>query len=321
MADQARGAGKREWRVPSTHRTIRVDAFARRCLSHLSRREVAEAIARGFFVIDGRPLVKGERLSAGAAIAFHGPEDWLLDRPRPEHGLQLPIIYDDASVVAVNKPAGVPSHGFSGRTSGTVANFLIARFPELAQVGVSRWEPGLVHRLDIETSGVVLAAKTPHAFNNLKAQLRRRQIRKLYWALVWGETPASGVVELPLEHDPADRRRMRTAAGAGKIRRKRWAAITHYRRIDRLLGLSFLEVEIKTGVTHQIRVHLSAIGHPLVGDSLYNDGCRNKLGLAHHFLHARSLALRHPENGGTLNIEAELPADLAGLLKKLGARF
>ena len=272
-------------------------------------------------MIDGRPVVKGEHLSAGAAIAFDGPEDWLLDRPRPEHDLKLPIIYDDASMVAVNKPAGMATHGFSGRANGTVANFLIGRFPELIDVGVSRWEPGLVHRLDIETSGVVLAAKTPDAFERLKAQLRRRQIRKLYWALVWGETPASGVVELPLEHDPADRRRMRTAAGNGKIRRKRWAAVTHYRTIDRLLGLSFLEVEIQTGVTHQIRVHLSAIGHPLVGDSLYNDECRNKLGLAHHFLHARSLALRHPENGRTLNIEAELPADLAGLLKKLGLRF
>lgn len=260
-------------------------------------------------------------MSAGDQTKFVGPEEWLLDGPVPEPSLAVPIIYDDASIVAVNKPAGMATHGFSGRAIGTVANFLIGRFPELINVGASRWEPGLVHRLDIDTSGVVLAAKTPDAFNNLKTQLRRRQIRKLYWALVWGETPANGVVELPLEHDPADRRRMRTAAGSGKIRRKRWAAVTRYRRIDRLLGLSFLEVEIKTGVTHQIRVHLSAIGHPLVGDSLYNDGCRNKLGLAHHFLHARSLALRHPENGGTLNIEAELAADLAGLLKKLGVRF
>lgn len=321
MADQARRAGRREWRVPSTDRTIRLDAFVRRCLPHLSRKEVAEAIAGRFFMIGARPAVKGEHLTAGDTITFHGSEDWLLDRPRRQPGLKLPIVYDDALMVAVNKPAGVPTHGFSGRATGTVANFLMARFPEVAQVGMSRWEPGLVHRLDIDTSGVVLAAKTPDAFDNLKAQLRRGHIRKLYWALVWGETPATGDIELPLEHDPADRRRMRPAARGGKVTPKQWRAVTRYRRIDRLSGLSLLEVEIETGVTHQIRVHLSAIGHSLIGDNLYGNKDADNFGLARHFLHARSLGLRHPQSGRSLNIEAELSADLASLLNKLGLRF
>jgi 23S rRNA pseudouridine1911/1915/1917 synthase len=317
MMDQATLFVKKSWTVPAKHRQMRLDAFARACLPHLSRREIETAIRARFFSVGGRASKKGDRLAAGDELLFYGPPTWLAEGPLPRGEISLPVVYEDAAILVIDKPAGIATHGFSGRDTDTLANLLVARRPDLARVG-KRWEPGMVHRLDRETSGLLLVAKTPSAFEHLRSQFRRRQVKKIYWALVWGKTPAQGVIDLPLAHDRRDKRRMRTAAGAEQ---RVWKAITRYRCIGQSRKLSLLEIDMETGVTHQIRAHLAAIGHPIVGDGLYSDRRVQEFGLERHFLHARSLTIVHPEEGRRLTVVAELPEELAESLRRTEIGF
>jgi 23S rRNA pseudouridine1911/1915/1917 synthase len=322
MPDQAR-ANAKSWTVPAEAKEVRLDAFARRCLPHLSRRALEEAIGGRLFTINGRIAKKGTRLRAGDALAFTGPDAWLAVRPEPADDLVVPIVYEDASLMAVNKPAGMPTHGFSGRENSTLANFLMTIRPELHNVGKSRWEPGLVHRLDRDTSGLLLIAKTQAGFEALRHQFHRREIRKKYFALVWGDTEAIGSVAYPLVHDSRDPHRMRPVADsiAQRKKPKSWRAVTRFRKLAARPGLSLLEVEMETGVTHQIRAHLAAIGHPIVADALYGDPEASAFGLRRHFLHAWSLAFRHPESGVRMVLKAELPGELRKTLDDLQIKF
>jgi 23S rRNA pseudouridine1911/1915/1917 synthase len=309
--------------VPAEVKEARLDAFARRCLPHLSRRALEQAIGAGLFTINGKVARKGSRLRAGDALAFSGPDFWLTTQPAPAAGLIVPIVYEDAAVLAVNKPAGMATHGFSGRDTTTLANVVAAMRPEICGVGKSRWEPGLVHRLDRDTSGLLLIAKTQAAFTALREQFRRRQITKRYLALVWGETEAAGSISYRLAHDPRDARRMR--ALRRRSRRadepKRWPAVTRFRKLAARAGVSLLEVEMETGVTHQIRAHLAVIGHAIVGDALYGEPGAANFGLGRQFLHAWSLKFRHPEHGRTMRLQAGLPGDLQKVLEQLQIRI
>jgi len=316
MADQAIKIATKTWTLPAEHGEIRLDAFVRQCLPHLPRREIENAIRAKLFFAAGKTSKKGDRLRGGDELVFHGPASWLAANPLPESALEVPIVYEDASILFVNKPAGMPTHGFSARDSGTLANFLLARRPALANIGTSRWEPGLVHRIDRETSGLVLVAKTEAAFANLKSQFRRRRVKKIYLALVWGVTCGNGVIDLPLAHESRDRTRMRPVTRPAQASGRTWNALTRYRKLGQSRGLSLLEVEMETGVTHQIRAHLAAIGHPIVADALYG-ASRSDLGLKRHFLHARSLTIFHPDGGRRLTVEAELPKELGELLTRL----
>jgi 23S rRNA pseudouridine1911/1915/1917 synthase len=165
-------------------------------------------------------------------------------------------------------------------------------------------------------------AKTQQAFDELRRQFRRREIKKIYWALVWGETEPAGTISFPIAHDARDRRRMRVVMrAAAKSRDQRnWKALTRYRALGTGKGVSLLEIDMATGVTHQIRVHLSAIGHPIVGDSLYGAADSKPSGLTRHFLHARLLQFRHPADGRQIRVESELPADLREILRRLKLR-
>lgn len=317
MADQVNQIVVKMWKLPEEHEPMRLDAFVRQCLPHLSRRAVEDAIRERLFSIGEKISKKGGRLAAGDKLVFRGPESLLAAKPVPNAGIEVPIVYEDSAILIVNKPAGMPTHGFSGRDNATLANFLLARHSNLAQVGKSRWEPGLVHRLDSETSGLVVVAKTQPAFVALKSQFRSRQIKKIYWALVWGLPPAEGIIEFPLTHDKRDKRRMRIAARPARAKERTWKALTRYRRIGQSRGVSLLEIDMETGVTHQIRVHLSAIGHPIVGDTLYEESKTNILGLQHQFLHARRVTLHHPDDGRSLTVEAGLPEELAELLTRV----
>jgi 23S rRNA pseudouridine1911/1915/1917 synthase len=314
MADQAIPLVTKTWIVPR-HQTPRVDAFVRRCLPHLSRREIENAIRAKLFSVGSKTSRKGDRLASGDELVFHGPATWLATEPLPQSGFPLEVVYEDASILVVNKPAGVATHGFSGGARGTLANFLTASWPALTHVGTSRWEPGLVHRIDRETSGLVLVAKTDAAFAELKSQFRRRRVKKIYWALVSGVANNEGEIALALAHDRQDPRRMRAAARP-RAKERTWQATTRYRTLGRSQRLSLLEVDMETGVTHQIRVHLAAAGYPIVGDRLYG-GDREDFGLKRHFLHARSLVIDHPDSGEKLTLEAELPHELTGLLERL----
>jgi 23S rRNA pseudouridine1911/1915/1917 synthase len=323
MGDQVERVRIESWAVPSDAGEVRLDAFLRKCLPQLSRGALASAIDNKFFRIGGRPTRKGDKLGAGQIVTYHGPEEWLFSQPSPANQLDVPIIYEDASLLVVNKPAGMATHGFSGKDSQTLANFLVAYHPNLLTIGKSRWEPGLVHRLDRETSGLVLVAKTQQAIDELRRQFRRREIKKIYWALVWGETEPAGTISFPITHDTPDRRRMRVVVrDSAKSRDQRsWKALTGYRALGTGKGMSLLEIDLATGVTHQIRAHLSAIGHPIVGDSLYGAADSKPSGLTRHFLHARRLQFRHPADGRQIRVESELPVDLQEVLKRLKIRI
>ena len=322
MAHQAR-ANEKSWTVPAEFKDIRADAFARRCLPHLSRRELEQAILDKLFRINGKIARKGTKLKAGDTLAFSGPDLWLAAQPLPTAGLSVPIVYEDTSVLVLNKPAGMATHGFSGRETATLANFLAATRPELCHVGKSRWEPGLVHRLDRETSGALLVAKTQEAFAALRIQFQQKQITKKYLALVWGETEAAGTLSYPLAHDPRDPRRMRALVQAVPLvkKLKRWRAVTRLRKLADGPGVTLLELEMETGVTHQLRAHLAAAGHAIVADALYGTAGAATFGLRRHFLHAWSLRFFHPEQGVTMHIHAELPEDLQSVLERLQIRI
>ena len=306
------------WTVPAGEASVRLDAFVRRCLPHLSEREAHRAIGEGAFWIDDRRGKKGDRLAGGDILRFRGARDWLAPAPPPRSDLAVVIRYEDESVLALDKPAGMATHGFSGRETRSLANFLAAVRPALRNVGRSRWEPGLVNRLDRGTSGLVLAAKDQDAFEDLRAQSRRGLIKKKYWALVWGKTEADGVIDVPLVHDLRDRKKMAALAEAKRRERrpKSWRAATRFRRRAFSQGLSLLEVEIERGVTHQIRVHLQAAGHPLVGDPLYGAGRTDALGLERQFLHAAGLEFRHPKDGRKIAVKSPLPEDLKQVLER-----
>jgi 23S rRNA pseudouridine1911/1915/1917 synthase len=319
MSDQGLRVETRSWTVPDGRATVRLDAFVRRCLPHLSRRQVESAIQTKLFRINERIAKKGDKLSAGDLLTFSGQEHWLITAPTPQPELQVPIVYEDASVLAVDKPAGMPTHGFSGRDDGTLANFLAAARPSLLNVGKSRWEPGLVHRLDRDTSGLVLIAKTQFAFEQLVRQFRRREIKKNYLALVWGSAQADGSIVYPIGHDPRNASRMRALVDSvgTKARQKSWEALTRFRKLREAGGVSLLEIDMETGVTHQIRVHLAAIGHPIVGDLLYGGERLQSFGLKRQFLHATRLEFFHPEKRRRIKVDSQLPADLADVLTGL----
>jgi 23S rRNA pseudouridine1911/1915/1917 synthase len=319
MSDQAFFVTTRDWLVPSEGAPVRLDTFVHRCLPHLSRREVEDAIRDKLFRIHGRVGGKGDKLLAGERVTFEGPEHWLLTSPVPQSQLRVPIVYEDASVLVVDKPAGMATHGFSGRDADTLTNFLTAQRPDLLNVGKSRWEPGLVHRLDRETSGLVLVAKTQDAFDHLRLQFRRRQVRKKYWTLVWGMAATEGTVSYPIAHDFRDKKRMRVLVNSSPRlkNQKSWQALTRFRKLYDADGLSLLETEMETGVTHQIRVHLAAIGHPIVGDALYDNRAREGFGLKRHFLHACCLEFFHPREHRLVTVKSELPVELDNVLRRL----
>ena len=168
-----------------------------------------------------------------------------------------------------------------------------------------------------------MVAKTPAAFNNLRLQFRRREIKKTYWALVWGAVEAEGLIDYPVSHDSRDRRRMRALKNAARsgLALKQWPALSRFKRIGQRRGVTLIEVEMATGVTHQIRVHLAAVGHPIVADALYGDAGSETFRLDRHFLHARVLEFRHPEDRRTIKVEAPLPGELQQVLKRLKIKF
>ncbi|MGH7874849.1 MAG: RluA family pseudouridine synthase [Candidatus Binatia bacterium] len=322
MTDQGTNGVTASWHVQEPEKSIRADAFARRCLPHLSRREIEQGIRDRLFSVHGKPIKKGDRLSAGNRLDFYGAEGWLAIRPTPNEQLDVSIIYEDAALLIVDKPAGLAVHGFSARSNDTLTNFLAMHRPALLGVGKSRWEPGIVHRLDRDTSGLVVIAKTPAAFDHLRRQFHDKKVEKTYLALVWGENVTEGLIDFPLAHDPRDKKRMRAMTKALREKgSKTWPATSYYRKLCATGNLSLLAVEMATGVTHQIRVHLATIGHPLVGDRLYGDRRAETFALQRHFLHAWKLRLSHPTEGRKISFEVSLPEELREVLARLDMKI
>ena len=297
--------------VPGAAPPDRLDrALAR--LFGVSRGRAMEWIAEDRVRVDGRRAPKGAQVGPGARVSVRRPPP---EAPVPQPELLLRIVHADAHVVVADKPAGMPSHPLKPGETGTAANALVGRFPELASVGPARREGGLVHRLDSDTSGLLLAARTDAAHALLRAQFAGRTIEKGYLALVAGELHAGGEIDVPLAHDPHDSRKVRAASDP------EWAeahgarpAATRFVPVVRRGGFTLLDVEIATGVLHQIRAHLAFIGHPLAGDALY--GGPALPGLSRHFLHANRLAFAHPD-GGRPRFDSPLPGDLSSAMDAL----
>jgi 23S rRNA pseudouridine1911/1915/1917 synthase len=306
------------WEISAAEEGDRLETFVRRRLPHLSRRQSAKAIDENAFLVNGRRPTKGQRLKQADLVIFQGAQHWLFDSPVAAVNGRVIITYEDAELIVVDKPAGIPTHGFSGRDVDTLANFLVAQWPELSSVGRSRWEPGLLNRLDTETSGLVLVAKNQPAFNHLREQFRRRRVTKKYMALVWGEAASSGSISLALAHDPNEKSRMQVVNEfrSDRQRPRSWRALTCFRELAGSGEMSLLEISMKTGVTHQIRVHLAAIGHAIVGDSLYGSENYRTI-LERHFLHASRLEFAHPTSGQSTVVESPLPTELNSFLERM----
>jgi len=301
-----------------THRTIEVpqDRDGDRAdktiavMLGVSRSLARSIIDAGDATIDGNPVQASDRLQAGDVLETVTP---LLEAPiEADVTVDFAIAYEDASIIIIDKPVGLIVHPGSGRTKGTLAHGLLARFPELEGVGQKdRW--GIVHRLDRDTSGLLVVARTDDAYGVLTDMMRSRSIRRRYLTLVCGVfTNMTGTIDAPIGRDVANRTRMRV----GKDGR---AAVTHYRRLATWAyrDVTLLSVVLETGRTHQIRVHMRAIDHPIAGDSAYGrSGVAGDPGRP--WLHARQLTLEHPVSGEVIDIVSPLPTDLADSLASIG---
>jgi 23S rRNA pseudouridine1911/1915/1917 synthase len=231
--------------------------------------------------------------------------------PTADASVILDVVYDDTDIVVINKRAGLVVHPGAGNPTGTMVNGALARFPEMASAG-DPLRPGVVHRLDAGTTGLMVMAKTQAAYEALVDALSKREVKRTYSALVWGHpTVLSGTIDAPIGRDQKDPTRMGVVVD-GKAARTRFEVKSKF---DLPLPSSLVECNLETGRTHQIRVHLESIGHPVVGDSTYG-GARSSLSAPRPMLHAAQLAFLHPISGQSMSFEAEMPDDMKALLAR-----
>jgi 23S rRNA pseudouridine1911/1915/1917 synthase len=287
----------------------RLDVVVARRAS-ITRTLAQRAIRAGAIAVDGAEVkpsyrLEGEELVAGEIPAPAVPKPGAEDIP-------VTIRFSDDRVLAVSKPAGLVTHPAAGHPSGTLVNALLALGGPLADRDSIR--PGIVHRLDRDTSGLLLIAKDDAARDYLVDAIRSRRVQRIYLALVLGRPPSeTGTIEAPVGRHPANRRLM-AVVDSGR------PAVTHYRTLDSSASASLLEVSLETGRTHQIRVHLTHLGHPVVGDRAYGGGggTAATLGLARPFLHARRLVFPHPDDDRMVTVDDPLPPDLGAVLERAG---
>jgi len=284
---------------------VRLDKYVCHQLGELSRTRIQKLIADGYITVNDQVAKAGLKLNIGDRLRVIIPPT-PPSRLTPE-AIPLNILYEDDDLLVIDKPAGLPVHPAPGHPSHTLVNALLSHFPHLADIGDSL-RPGIVHRLDKDTSGVMLVAKNSVAQANLAEQFKARSVVKAYLVLVKGHlTPEDGAIEAPIGRDPANRKRMAVVAGGREAR-------TEYRVIRYIGDYTLLEVRPETGRTHQIRVHLSAIGFPVVGDRVY--GVKSAF-LSRQFIHACRLGFKLPSSGEYIEFKSELPADLAQALKNI----
>ena len=289
----------------STTSGERVDRFLANECPDLSRTRIKRLIVDGEVTIDGQATNAGYRLRTGQSVEIRVPE------PAPSHllpqAIPISVLYEDEHLLVVDKPAGMAVHPGVGHPDSTLLNAILGLDSQIESVG-GQTRPGLVHRLDKDTSGLVLVAKTDESHEHLSAQFKDRTVSKGYLALVVGyPEPAEAIIDAPVGRDPHDRKKM-AIVDDGR------PASTLYRTIQRYRGCSYIDVRPKTGRTHQVRVHFASVGHPIVGDVMYG---RSDPRLERHFLHASSLEFAHPATGERVEIHAPLPNDLQAVLDGL----
>lgn len=276
----------------------------------VSRSEISKYISEGRVKINGEEKKPSHRTKIGDIITYEKPEPICLDI-LPEN-LPIDVIYEDASIIAVNKPKGMIVHPAGKIVSGTLVNALLNYTKELSDInGVIR--PGIVHRLDKDTTGILVIAKNKQSHLSLLNQLKERSVEKVYYALVFGHfKEKTGVIELPLKRSQSDRKKIAVDLNGRE-------AITFYRVVRSFKKYSLLRIIIKTGRTHQIRVHMAHLGHPVVGDYIYHSG-KNEFGIKGQLLHSYSLAFINPSEDKYIKFSAPFPEDFSGVISTLKER-
>jgi 23S rRNA pseudouridine1911/1915/1917 synthase len=304
--------------VDADHEGERLDAFLAGVLPDRSRSQIQRLIKEGLVTGPGGPLRPSMHVRAGQLFTITLPPQ-PAEVAAPED-LPLTILYQDSDVVVLDKPAGMVVHPAAGHAGGTLVNALLHHVDDLSGIG-GELRPGIVHRLDRGTSGVMVAAKNDASHRELARQFHDREVEKEYIALVWGVVQAGRRIDEPIGRDPGNRQKMSTRA------RRARSAVTRVTKAEHLRGVSLLHVAIATGRTHQIRVHLSAIGHPIVGDSTYGgvhrhvaDDVRPVQRLERPFLHAARLAFAHPSDRRPMTFESPLPDDLRSVIDEIRRR-
>ena len=321
MTTNPSGPGPRRWTAGPEHDGMRLDLAITKW-SGLSRSRVQRLIRDGLVAVGGEIVPARHRLSAGEQVEVVVPPPVpTAIQPEP---IPLDVLYEDEWVMVVNKPAGLVVHPGAGNFTGTLVHALLHRCPDMEGVG-GEGRPGLVQRLDKDTSGVMVVAKRDAAYQTLVSAMKRREIRREYWAVVWGTPRETGEIDAPIGRHPRHRTQM-------AVRDDGRPARTLYRVIRRFDFVSLVALTLQTGRTHQIRVHLAHLGHPVFGDPTYGNRRRRVSGLsgvdrrrarawhgciARQALHAAVLEFDHPESGERLRFEAPAPADFAELLRLL----
>jgi 23S rRNA pseudouridine1911/1915/1917 synthase len=305
--------------VPDDSHGVRLDLFLASVVADHSRSQIQRLIKAQSVRVAGRIAKSNQPVKAGQTVVLEVPE--AVKSQAQAEALPLPILYQDGDVIVVDKPAGMVVHPAAGHASGTLVNALLHHVEDLSGIGGEK-RPGIVHRLDRGTSGLMVIAKNDAAHEELARQFHDREVEKEYVALVWGVVQAGRRIDAPIGRDPGNRKKM-----SARARRSR-EAVTRIVRTERLNpAVTLAQIAIHTGRTHQIRVHLSAIGHPIVGDPLYGGvrrhvpfDVRAVLRLQRPFLHAAQLAFKHPADGRRMEFSSELPDDLQLVLDELRAR-
>ena len=303
--------------VDAEHTGVRADVFVAE-QTELSRSAAASLMEKGCILLNGGPCTKNAKLCAGDAVEVELPEPEACEA-QPEN-IPLDIVYEDDDIIVVNKPSGMVVHPAAGNERGTLVNALLYHCQgSLSGVGgVVR--PGIVHRIDKDTSGLLVVAKNDAAHLHLSEQLKTHAVSRVYDAIAVGNIKNdSGTVDAPIGRHPTDRKKMAVLRGTGVHARE---AITHYTVLERFGAMTYVRCELETGRTHQIRVHLSSIGHPLLGDAVYGGAstrfeAQHKAKIHGQCLHAGKLRLTHPRTGERMEFTAPMPDDMSALLEIL----
>lgn len=305
--------------VPLEYAGMRLDQAAAQLFGDYSRERLKDWIKDGRLTVDGKPGKPRDKVAGGEALALDA--ELAVETPAQPQDIPLIIVYEDEALLVVDKPAGLVVHPGAGNPDGTLMNALLHHWPDLNLLP----RAGIVHRIDKDTSGLLVVAKTLPAHTDLTGQLADKTVYREYEAIVSGVMTGGGTVDAPIDRHPTDRTRMAVVRRRHEDDDRGREAVTHYRVLARFRGHTHVKVQLETGRTHQIRVHMSHIGHPLVGDPVYGGrmrlpkgGSQAMIQAVQHFprqaLHARRLGLAHPVTGEAMSWESPLPADMLELL-------
>lgn len=294
--------------VQNNEKGVRLDSYITKKLNDLSRANVQRLIEDGNILVNSAKQKISYKVNSGDKIEITIPEPKKIDL-KPQD-IKVKIVYEDNDIIVVNKPKGLVVHPAVGNPDGTLVNAIMNICKDsLSGIG-GEVRPGIVHRLDKDTTGLLIVAKNDKAHINLSEQIKNREVKKIYIALVRGNIPENeATINMPIGRSTKDRKKMAVVKNGKE-------AVTHFKVIDRFKNYTLLEIKIDTGRTHQIRVHMAEIGYPVVGDMVYSNG-KNEFGVEGQMLHAKSLDFKHPITGKNMHLEAELPKYFKDIIDKL----